>query len=78
MESYLVFYDLVTEKVCFIHNEDIMESPVDWDNITNIRTFMLENSRLFGNNFNDFLHTVCTGEPYDDEIIFLGDSLSLL
>ena len=78
MESYLVFYDLVTEKVCFIHNEDIMESPVDLDNITNIRTFMLENSRLFGNNFNDFLHTVCTGEPYDDEIIFLGDSLSLL
>ena len=47
MESYLVFYDLVTEKVCFIHNEDIMEASVDWDNITNIRTFMLENSYLF-------------------------------
>lgn len=73
MESYLVFYDLVTEKVCFIHNEDIMEASVDWDNITNIRTFMLENSRLLGNSFNDFLRTVCTGEPYDDEIIFLGE-----
>ena len=73
MESYLVFYDLVTEKVCFIHNEDIMESPVDWDNITNIRTSMLENSRLLGNNFNDFLRIICTGEPYDDEIIFLGE-----
>ena len=73
VESYLVFYDLVTEKVCFIHNEDIMEASVDWDNITNIRTFMLENSRLLGNSFNDFLRTVCTGEPYDDEIIFLGE-----
>ena len=73
MESYLVFYDLVTEKVCFIHNEEIMEASVDWDNITNIRTFMLENSRLLGNSFNDFLRTVCTGEPYDDEIIFLGE-----
>lgn len=73
MEDYFVFYDLVTEKVCFIHNEDIMETLIDWDDMTNIRTFMLENSRLFGNSFHDFLRFVCTGQPYNDEIIFLGE-----
>ena len=55
------------------NNPELLKTLVDWDNITNIRTFMLENSRLLGNSFNDFLRTVCTGEPYDDEIIFLGE-----
>ncbi len=76
MESYYVFYDLLTEKVCYIHNEEIMESPVDWDDRDNIRHFMLNHASILCNEWNDFLHLVCLGEPYDeDNMLFLEEAI---
>lgn len=73
MEDYFVFYDLVMGKVCYIHNEDIMESDVDWDDVNSIRTFMMKESLVLTNSFYEFLSLVCLGEYCDDEIIFLGE-----
>ena len=75
MDSYLVFYDLLTEKVCYIHNEEMMESPVDWDDRSDIRNFMLKHALFLCDEWNDFLHLVCTGEPFEDDILFLEEAV---
>ncbi len=70
MEDYFVFYDLVSGRVLYIHNEDINESSdvcACWNDPAGIRRFMENEASVLCRDFHDFLRLVCTGETYDDE-----------
>ena len=74
LESYPVFYDVMSGEIYSIHHEDIYTTE-DWESPEAARECMARESSILCRNFNDFLHLICTGEPYDeDELIFFAQN----
>lgn len=64
--GYQVFYDVNSEKVYSIHEDDMYESE-DYEDPEANKECMEENGFELCDDFTTFLEFVCTGMPYDED-----------